>query len=127
MKRIVFRSALVLLPLLLILNGCAGFMRPEAYNPVTRSISVKDNYDTAYNKSIRSIISLGFGSEITSQDKNSGTISAKVHKAVLLNVIVSKNGNGATIDVIGSIMPEKIGFGSFTEVDDFITAYQSLK
>lgn len=125
MKRIVFRSALVLLPLLLILNGCAGFMRPEAYNPVTRSISVKDNYDTAYSKSIRSIASLG--SEIISQDKNSGTISAKVHKAVLLNVIVSKNGNGATIDVIGSIMPEKIGFGSFTEVDDFITAYQSLK
>lgn len=124
MKRIVFRSALVLLPLLLILGGCAGFMRPEAYNPVTRSISVKDNYDTAYSKSIRSIASLG--SEIISQDKNSGTISAKVHNAVLLNVIVSKNGNGATIDATGSVMPGKIVFGSFTEVDDFITTYQSL-
>ena len=56
------------------------------------------------------------GGEITHADAQSHTISARVHNAVVLTVLVEPTADGASIEAIGTLMPNKIAAGSLDEV-----------
>ncbi|MHB8810886.1 MAG: hypothetical protein ACYC9M_12870 [Desulfobulbaceae bacterium] len=116
---------LIAVGMLVGIAGCPSFTMKEAYEPQTRSITVNDAYDASYRKALRALASMG--ADITSQDMNGGTISAKLHNAVLINVVLSKKGADSTlIETTGSLMPNKMVVGEFTEIDDFIKTYQGL-
>jgi hypothetical protein len=119
-------AALLVVGMLVGMAGCPAFMRKEAYEPQTRTITVNDAYDASYRKALRALASMG--ADITSQDMNGGTISAKIHNAVLMNVVLTKKGADSTlIEATGSLMPNKMVIGEFTEVDEFIKTYQGLQ
>jgi hypothetical protein len=106
--------------------GCPSFMMKEAHEPQRRSIIVDDTYEAAYRKVLRSLASMG--ADITSQDMTGGTVSAKLHNAVIMNVALSKKGSDSTlVEVTGSLMPNKMVIGKFTEVDDFMKTYSGLR
>jgi len=103
------------------LTACSSLM-PAATKPELRQLHVTDDPDHAYQRALRT--ALGMGASITQQNHQTRFLSAQLHNAVVLNVLVMPKGEGARIDVQGTVLPNKLVLGSFTEVDDFIAAYQ---
>jgi len=103
------------------LTSCSSLM-PAATKPEMRQLRVAEDADQAYQRALRT--ALGMGASITQQNPQTRFLSAQLHNAVVLNVLVMPKGDGVRIDVQGTVLPNKLVLGSFTEVDDFITAYQ---
>ncbi|MGE3350056.1 MAG: hypothetical protein AB7I35_21720 [Ramlibacter sp.] len=103
------------------LTACSSLM-PAATKPELRQLHVADDPDHAYQRALRTM--LGMGALITQQNPQTRFLSAQLHNAVVLNVLVMPKGQGSRIDVQGTVLPGKLVLGSFTEVDDFLAAYQ---
>jgi len=105
----------------LCLTSCSSLM-PATSKPEIRQLRVADHPDDAYHRALRAVLSLG--ASITQQNPQTRFLSAQLHNAVVLNVLIMPKGEGSRIDVQGTVLPNKLVLGSFTEVDDFIAAYQ---
>lgn len=103
------------------LTSCSSLM-PAAHTPELRQLRVTDAPDHVYQRALRAV--LGMGASITQQNPQTRFLSAQLHNAVVLNVLVMPRGQGAQIDVQGTVLPNKLVLGSFTEVDDFLAAFQ---
>lgn len=105
---------------LLLLGGCTAMMS-GASTPVERRLTVPDAPAQAEAKALRT--TLGLGGELL-RTPQAGALQAKVHNAVILTVLVEPEGRGSTVTVSGRLLPNKVAFGSLTEVDDWVAAYQ---
>lgn len=112
------------LVLTLVLLGCPSAV--YRHTPETKHLVVADPYDHAWQKALRALATMG--AETHQQDRQSGSLQAKVHNAVLLHVLLQPDSPTATrVTVAGSVLPNKVVLGKFTEVDDFLRTYQRLQ
>lgn len=97
-----------------VLSSCTALMSQA---PLTRSLTVQESPDAAYQRATRAMARLG--GEITQADAQSRVLSAKLHNAVVVNVSVEQAPDGARIEAVCTLMPNKIAVGAMTECDDY--------
>ncbi|HYN63690.1 MAG TPA: hypothetical protein VES36_03720 [Candidatus Limnocylindrales bacterium] len=105
----------------LCLTSCSSTM-PAASKPEIRQLRVEDHPDHAYHRALHAAFRMG--ASITQQHSQTRFLSAQLHNAVVRNVLVTPKGQGALVDVQGMVLPNKVVFGAFTDVDDFLAAFQ---
>lgn len=107
---------LVVLSLCGWLTACTALMSQE---PVRRSTMLALPPDIAYRRAVRAMAQLG--GQVTTADATSGVLSATVHNAATLTVVVLPTAEGSTVEVTGTLLPNKVVVGRFTEPDDYVT------
>jgi hypothetical protein len=90
--------------------------------PITRNATFQESPDAAYARATRAMVRMG--GKITQASAQSRVLSAEVHNAVVLNVLVEPMPDGSKIEVVGMLMPNKIAVGSFDECDTYLTLLQ---
>lgn len=110
--------------LLITVTGCATLPdRQTAELELKRTITVKDDYIIAYRKAIQAILIRG-DCRIICQEIQSGTIIAKIHDAIYVDIKVDKqpNGNGLVIEVaVAESSAEAVAV-----IDDFVRNYEKF-
>ncbi len=109
--------------ILALLTGCAALMpTPPQYAPQTAAVQLTAAPDLAYKQAYMALV--GMQGQITSSDPALRHIAAVVKGAVLMHVTVEGQGHGSLVTIRGSILPNKIVFGEFTEVQDYASLLQ---
>jgi len=114
MKRIVVVLALML-------GSCTALMSHE---PITRRVSRPLAPDAMYSRATQALTQMG-GTGLHS-DRQGGVLSATVHHAVALTVVLTPDGTGTLMTVTGTLLGNKLAIGALTEVDDFVTLEAQL-
>lgn len=97
------------------LLGCTALM---SQTPVNRSMTFPEAPDVAYARATRAMARLG--GEVTQGNTQTRTMSAKVHNALILNVLVEQVPEGSRIEAICTLLPNKIALGEMTECDQYL-------
>lgn len=115
---------LLCIVLVITATGCATLpYKQTAESESKRTIIVEDVYIVAYRKALQMLIMRG-DCIIISQEIQSGTITAKIHDAVYVNISVSKqhDGNGSVIQVaVAESSAEAVAV-----IDDFMRNYEKF-
>src|SRR5712692_1821637 len=111
MKRWFMLSGVVL-----VLAGCSALL-PQAHTPEVRQVLVTDQPDLAYTKAVRALAAMG--GEIVQNDRQARMLQSRLHNAVILSVSVRPSDQGTLLVAQGTVLPNKVVVGSFTEVEDF--------
>jgi hypothetical protein len=90
--------------------------------PVTHSLTVPSSQDVAFDRATRAMARLG--GELTQTNRQEGLLTAKVHNAVLLTVLVRPSAEGSTIEATGTLLPNKLAVGTFDEVEQYLRLVQ---
>lgn len=101
------------------LVACTALMSQE---PVRRSTLLPVSPDMAYRRALQAMSRMG--GQITAADAASGILSATVHHAATLTVVVLPTAGGSTVEVTGTLLPNKVALGRFTEPDDYVALLQ---
>lgn len=99
----------------LLLTGCTALM---SQTPIRESRSLPESPDAAYQRAVIAMARLG--GEVTQANAQARLLSARVHNAVILNVVVEPESSGATIHATCTLMPNKLAVGSMTECTDYL-------
>ncbi len=110
----------VLMIVLLLLQGCVTLTQPRRAH---QQLTVPDAPALAYHKAMRATLALG--GQVLSQDPTQQAISARLNKAVVLNVALTPQGTGTVLDVqataeAGYILEHDVP----DDVKAFVAAYQ---
>ncbi len=110
-------KALMLLISLLIV-GCMPSQFSRAYAPQSAVIFLPLVPDAAYRQATKAAALMG--GEIALIPGQPHMLQARIHGAVILVVMIEKQGVGSQVTVNGSIMSGKMVSGEFTEVQDYV-------
>jgi hypothetical protein len=100
----------------LVLVACSAMMDK---GPKVQSVVLAEAPGQAYGRAVSAMALLG--GRITTADPLHGVISAEVHNAVLLTVHLVPVPEGTRVNVVGTLLPNKLVVGSFDEVDQYMT------
>ncbi len=101
------------------LPGCTALMTRE---PITKHVALTDAPDVAYQKATQTMARMG--GQITMTNAEQRVLSALVHNVVVMTVSVHARGTGSEVEVSGTLLPDKIAFGTFSEVDEYLALLQ---
>ena len=104
-----------LLLLAVILSSCTAMLDQ---GPRQATVVLPVGQSEAYRQAVQALVILG--GELTIADSTQGIVSGKLHNAVTLTAKLEPVGTGTKVTVIGTLLPNKIAVGSFTEVDDYL-------
>jgi hypothetical protein len=110
------RRLIPMVMLSLTLVACSKVMDK---GPKVQSVVLADSPGNAYRRAVSAMALLG--GRITTADPLHGVISAEVHNAVILTVELLPVPEGTKVNVVGTLLPNKLVVGSFDEVDQYIT------
>ena len=103
------------LSLVALLWGCAGMMYGSA--PVQRTVVVPLMPDQAYQRSTL-VLTHQFAARLEFQDRQTRTAQGILKNAARLTVTVTPHPEGSSVHITGTVLPNKVVIGAFTEVDD---------
>lgn len=103
------------------LSGCTAMMNRT---PITESTVLQAPQPVAYQRAAQALAQMG--ATLTTSDARTGLLSGQVHNAVVLTVQVQPHAQGAQVTATGSLMPNKMAFGSFSEVSDYMAILKAL-
>jgi len=106
----------------LLWGGCIPLPQPPHYPPQTALVHMTMDPAMTYRYVYANMVQ--FGGTITSHDEQMHALSAEVHNAVTMRVLIQPEGTGSQIAIYGSIMPNKVVVGDFDEVSTFATLLQ---
>ena len=96
----------------LIGGGCMPTFPLPHYEPQTATVPFNVTPDVMYQRAYKAVALMG--GHILSHDPVQRILSAEIHNAVMMNVIVESTN----ITITGEIMPNKLVTGKFTEVQE---------
>jgi hypothetical protein len=88
-----------------------------------QQVSVQDAPEVAYQKTLRATMTMG--GYVASQDATKRAVSARLNKAVIVNVTLTPEGTGTRLDVQATAEPGYVLFHDVPEdVQAFFTTYR---
>jgi hypothetical protein len=99
--------------------GCTSFM---SHTPVTQTVPLALAPDAAYTRATQAMGRMG--GEVTHADRQTGLLQGKVHGVVLLTVQVSPAAEGSSVEVSGTVLPNKLAIGDMDEVAEYAKLLQ---
>jgi hypothetical protein len=115
MKTVGFLTLLTLL-----LTGCVTLTHERS---ARHQSHVPDAPDIAYAKATRAVMAMG--AQVTSHDPAKRAVSARLNKAVIVNITLTPQGTGTVLEVQATAEPGYIlAHDVPKDVQAFLTAYQ---
>lgn len=104
----------------LLWSGCMPVMYQQHYEPQTATVHLNVTPDVAFQRAYKAMATMG--GRITVHDPIQRVLSAEVHNAVIMHVVVEPS----QVIVTGSVMTNKMVTGEFDEVSQYISLLQAL-
>lgn len=114
-------SASVMMTIVGLLGGCATSLMSR--EPIRQTVMVQESADAAYVRATRAMARMP-GAVPTMANAQARVLSATVNTVVVLNVLVEPVGTAARVEVVGTLLPDKLVLGSFDEVSKYIALLQ---